>query len=160
MRRVTGTLALCWLMFGASCSSITVAGSGDDAGTDGVVHRGTGGSGGSTDAGSSDASDPCPALEAAYASALPDAKRCDPNATTACQKLVSTSIACSGCSTVVNDTSGLDAIEQEWQAAGCASMPRVCPAIACRIPGTGQCVVSSTAAGGASCVDAVGPLPP
>ena len=177
MERLTGSLALCWLMFTASCSSITVAGS-DDGGTGGTEHRGNGGGGGggaggatgtgggavggsgggSIDAGAVDAGDPCPGLEAAYSAALTNAKICDPNAASSCQDLVSQSLACPGCTTHVNDTSKLDAIQKQWQAANCKS--QICPAIACRFPGTGQCVAGNTVAGGGTCIDALTPLPP
>jgi len=91
----------------------------------------------------------CANLEAAYRTALTEAKVCNPRAPLQCALLVSTSVSCPGCSTHVQDQTQLQAITNKWLAAGCRR--GICPAIACVNPGIGVC--SESGGSGGRCVD-------
>ncbi len=132
-------------------------GSGGDGATGGTTGTGGGkGQGGQGGAAS------CDAIATDYSNALTAAKKCTPGTTNQCQQTVESSIACPGCMTYVNDVTMLTPIETEWSAAGCAAMPRVCPAIACVLPTNSTCSGTSTAGGGANpsgmCVSAFTPV--
>ena len=43
------------------------------------------------------------------------------------------------CMTYVQDGAGLDDLKSRWMAAGCATKPQVCPALACVQPTAGSC---------------------
>ncbi|HEY6478098.1 MAG TPA: hypothetical protein VI456_16085 [Polyangia bacterium] len=118
-------------------------GTGGDGALGGTIGTGGGkGQGGQAGAAS------CDALAADYSNALTAAKGCTPGAASQCQQLVDTSLSCPGCKTYVNDVTMLNAIDDEWTAAGCASMPHgVCPAIACIAPGQGVCTSNPTGSG-------------
>ena len=96
-------------------------GSGTGTGATGGSNPGTGGSGGSI-------APVCNTLTAEYQSALTAAASCQVGASGQCQQIVSTGVGC-GCPIYVTDTSALATIDNDWQAAGCAT-----PAPPCTIP--------------------------
>ncbi len=73
---------------------------------------GAGGSGGTLSAA-------CNTLLAEYQSALTAAETCQVGAPSQCQQLATQSLTGCGCQTYVTDSTGLNAIEQAWSAAGC-----------------------------------------
>jgi hypothetical protein len=95
----------------------------------------------------------CDQLVTKYADAMTKAKSCHPNTDNQCTMTApSTLDPCPTCSTHVNDTTDLTLIHQEWDDAGCATAPMICPQILCVLPGPGACV-SSTSDGQGMCVD-------
>jgi hypothetical protein len=121
-------------------------GGGGDSGLGGATGTGGGkGQGGQGGAAS------CDALATDYSNAMTAAKKCTPGAAGQCQQMVDSALsACAGgCKTYVNDATMLSSIEDEWNAAGCASMPHgACPAIACVVPGPSTCTGTSSTPGG------------
>lgn len=128
------------------------SGAGGTSGTDGSGGRGgtggTTGSGGSTvDGGLSS----CGMFASEYAAVLTGAKSCTAGATGQCGQLVPSSLSpCnSGCAEFVTDSSILDGIRNQWDAAGCANVKVLCPLIACEAATGVACVASD--AGGSVC---------
>ena len=139
-----------------------VPGSGGSSGTGAT--GGTGGSGatgGSTGAGGSAVDgglSSCGTLAAEYAAVLSGAKSCTAGAAGQCGKEVPSSLSpcSSGCAELVNDSSVLDALQQQWEAAGCADVEVLCPLIACAPPTGATCVPSD--AGGSICSTSYGSI--
>ena len=135
-----------------------VPGTGGTSGTGGNGGTGgTGGAGGSpVDGGLSD----CGTLVSEYAAVLIGARSCTAGATGQCGKAVPSSLSpCSaGCNTTfVTDSSVLDSIQTKWDAAGCGSVPTLCPQIACLPAVSAACVASD--AGGSVCSTGYQPIP-
>jgi len=86
----------------------------------------------------------CTQLSTDYGAAILRARKCSSILTVLqCTHLVLSSLTC-GCQTWVNDTTELDAIQAQWNAAGCTG-GIVCPAIACINPGTrANCVAANS----------------
>ena len=126
-----------------------VPGTGGTSGTGGSgATGGTSGAGGSpADGGLSS----CGTLASEYAAVLIGAKSCTAGAAGQCGKSVPSSLSpCfSGCAVFVTDSSVLDSIRTEWDAAGCGNVPTLCPLIACLPAVSSTCVPSD--AGGAVC---------
>jgi len=95
-----------------------------------------------------DAGESCAQIETDYDNALTPAAECTAGASGQCQHLVDTSLSCPGCKRYVNDVSALDALSAMWQAQDCGSIPHVCPAIACVVPGPATCMAASGSPGG------------
>jgi hypothetical protein len=132
-----------------------VSGTGGDGATGGTSGAGgsSGATGGTSGAGGS-ATDgglsACGTLVAEYAAVMVGAKSCTAGAAGQCAQLVPTSLTpCATCTDYVTDSSVLLAIQQKWDAAGCANVAVLCPAIACRAPTSSMCLPSD--AGGAVC---------
>jgi hypothetical protein len=122
------------------------AGSGHDGG-----NAGGGGQGGS---GAS-----CSDLQNQYGAAFADAQMCTVGASGQCAQLASAELSpCGfGCTYYVDDTTTLNTIKAEWQAAGCDSLVGVeCPAIGyvCTTPRVGTCLAAD--GGGGKCVTTAG----
>ena len=117
---------------------------GSATGGHGAGGSGTGGGGGQGGGKS------CGMIESDYGAALTAAKKCTPGAANQCQELVNSSLSCPGCKQYVNDTTGLDAIQTEWDDQNCGSMPHACPAIACLVPTASVCTSGSNTTGGPS----------
>ncbi len=129
------------------CSYVPGTGGSSGAGGDGAT-GGTSGAGGSpADGGLSS----CGNLVSEYAAVLIGARSCTAGAAGQCGKSVPSSLSpCSaGCMTFVTDSSVLDSIRTEWDAAGCGRVPVACPAIACLPATSATCVASD--AGGSVC---------
>jgi hypothetical protein len=129
------------------CSYVPGTGGTSGAGGDGAT-GGTSGAGGSpADGGLSG----CGTLASEYAAVLIGAKSCTAGAAGQCGKsvLTSLSLCSSGCTTFVTDSSVLDSIRTEWDAAGCGNAPIACPLIACLPAASATCVASD--AGGSVC---------
>jgi len=105
---------------------------------------GTGGTGG----------DRCASLRTQYAAALDSAKSCNPALNSLqCQMTRPNALACPSCSTHVQTTAELDALQAQWTAANCQSQVFACPAIACINPDNGSCVASDGGGAGGVCRD-------
>jgi len=118
------------------CSSSLTGGTGGTGGTPGT--SATGGVPGT--AGSSGA---CQALAAQYQMLLAGSQACAFDAGGACGQLALATLPPSGCpnwcdEVWVNDNSGLNALQQQWQEAGCQG-PGECLYPPCPAPAAGQC---------------------
>ena len=129
------------------CSYVPGTGGTSGAGGSGGTGGTTGAGGSTVDGGLSD----CGTLASEYAAVLIGARTCTAGATGQCGKQVPASLSpcTSGCTQFVTDSSVLDTIRTRWDAAGCANVKVLCPAIACA-PSTGAACVASDA-GGAVC---------
>jgi hypothetical protein len=130
-----------------------VPGTGGTSGTGGSgATGGTSGAGGSSptlDGGPED----CGGLASEYAAVFTAAKSCTAGPGVQCAIALPVSLSpCGSCSEYVNDSSVLDAIRLEWDAAGCGNVKVLCPLISCIEPRGGMC--SSTDAGGSVCTTA------
>jgi hypothetical protein len=106
----------------------------------------------STDRGGEETGDFCRGLTDAYMAALAEAKQCNPLAKSIqCQATAARSLPCGNCVTHVQDSTKLTEIQMKWTSTGCRSGP--CPAIACILPGVGQCVANDGGGGGGTCTD-------
>jgi hypothetical protein len=81
----------------------------------------------------------CEMYEGEFTAALARARVCNPTLKLQCQMTSATQLGCSGCKVWVNSNVELDAIRTKWNAAGCQTCRRLCPAIACRPVTTGVC---------------------
>jgi hypothetical protein len=141
----------CGLCFAETCHWLgycPVTGAGGSGGQGG--HAGGGGNnggggqgghaggGGSIGGGQGGNAASCAQIASAYSTAFVQARMCNASVSTLqCTHLVVSSLTC-GCSGWVNDTSALDPIAAQWNAAGCTS--QACP-VACIAPGTrGTCL--------------------
>ncbi|HLK91153.1 MAG TPA: hypothetical protein VKZ18_14740 [Polyangia bacterium] len=121
-------------------------GNGNKGGNNGSGGSATGGNNGSGGQGGAAG---CDSLATQYTSALQTAKKCTTGAANQCQDLVDSVIGCNNCKTYVNDDTTLNAITDQWTAAGCA-VGHFCSAVACVAPTTTCAAVSPTGpAGGA-----------
>ena len=147
---------------GALCpSSANTACVSTDGGSTGVCSyvSGTGGvtgSGGSSLDGG--AADPCDTLASEYAAVLIGASSCTAGAVAQCERPVPAYLSPCGtaCTVNVNDSSVLNVIQQEWEAARCGSMAVDCPLVSCPFTAGGACVPSD--AGGSVCSTRVGQI--
>jgi hypothetical protein len=132
-----------------TCVEYAPPGTGGTSGAGGTSGTGPGpGTGGSSPDGGLSV---CDGLAQKYAAALPAAKSCAAGGPAPCQISVAAGLGCfSGCSVYVNDATELNAISQQWQAAGCADAPMVCLAIGCLPAVGGMC--AQTDGGGPTCV--------
>jgi hypothetical protein len=121
-------------------------GSGGNAGRGGA--GGQGGKAGQGGAGGQS----CSELQSAYSKALTEAKMCNAALSRQqCTHLVSSLLTC--CPTYVDDTTEIDKIYAQWQAAGC--IPTIaCPAIVCAVPSRANCVPMNS---GDWCTDVLTP---
>ena len=136
------------------CSYVSGTGGTSGAGGDGAT-GGTSGAGGSAVDGGPGA---CETLASEYAAVLIGARSCTPGAAGQCATSVPPSLSpcLSGCNEFVTDSSVLDAIRTEWDAAGCGNaQPVSCPRISCPPGVNATCAPSD--AGGSVCVTS--PLP-
>ena len=138
-----------------------VPGTGGTSGNDGYGGNGGGATGGTTGVGGSSEDgglSSCGTLASAYAAVLAGARSCTAGAAGQCGKEVPSSLSpcASGCAELVTDSSVLDAIQQEWEAAGCADVATLCPLIACAPPVSAACV--ATDAGGSVCSTSYGSI--
>jgi hypothetical protein len=87
---------------------------------------------------------------------VPVAESCTPGATHQCEQeaLTAALTGCPGCSQYVNDNSTLNALRALYAQQGCPHTV-VCPAILCIQPRAAECVASSSAASGGTCMAAV-----
>jgi hypothetical protein len=99
-------------------------------------HGGAGGGGGKAGQGGAGGNGPsCTEIQTAYAKAISNARMCSlASSATQCTHLVPGALSC-GCPVWVNDTTELDRIKAQWDAAGCTP-GIVCPALACLSAGT------------------------
>jgi hypothetical protein len=124
-------------------------------GTGGTGGAGVGGAtGGTTGAGGSPVDGglgPCDMFATEYAAVLSGARSCTAGATAQCAEQVPSwlSPCFADCTEFVTDSSVLDVIRQEWDAASCGATITLCPLIACR-HATGA-VCASSDAGGSVC---------
>ena len=121
-------------------------GSGGNAG-----RGGAGGQGGKAGQGGTGGQS-CSELQTAYSKALTQAKMCNAALDRQqCLHLVSSLLTC--CPTYVDDTTEIDKIYAQWQAAGC--IPTIgCPAVVCSVPTRGNCVPMNS---GDRCTDVLTP---
>ena len=104
------------------------------------------------DRGGEETGDYCRSLTEQYAAALAEAKQCNPLAKSVqCQATANRSLPCGNCLTHVQDNSKLTEIQMKWTSTGCRA--GLCPAIACILPGVGQCVANDGGGGGGTCTD-------
>ena len=129
------------------CSYVPGTGGTSGAGGSGAT-GGTSGAGGSTADGGLSA---CATLTSEYAAVLIGAKSCTAGAAGQCATSVlpSLSTCITGCNELVTDSSVLDSIRTQWDAAGCGNGTVSCPRIACPPATSGTCVASD--AGGSIC---------
>lgn len=132
------------------------SGTGGVPGTGGFTDTGgTSGSGGATGAGGVTGSggsavdggvDTCGTLASEYAAVLIGARSCTPGAAGQCAQPVPAALSpcAGGCTELVTDSSVLDVIRQEWDAAGCANVAVLCPQIACPTETNVACVADDT----------------
>ena len=114
-----------------------VVGSGGRQGTGGGM--GTGGGGGPDPA-------KCDQLAADYQKEMPNARMCTLGMAGQCTTKVPGSLGClASCGTYVQTASILNEIAKRWASEGCDSIARLCPAIACIAPQSGNCAVSGSA---------------
>jgi hypothetical protein len=98
--------------------------------------------------------DRCASLRGQYAAALDTAKTCNPLVKSLqCQMTRPNALACPSCSTHVQTTTELDALQAQWTAANCQSQVFACPAIACINPDNGSCVATDGGGAGGVCKD-------
>ena len=64
----------------------------------------------------------CTNLPTLYATALENARTCDPGSAAPCRTLVRLDLLC-GCQTYVDDPTAVNALFAEWQAKACATTP-------------------------------------
>lgn len=121
-----------WLSAGCSSTAMPMA--------DGAAGApGRGGATGSGGASGQDAGNTCESLMATYNDAYQRAVACNPALNSPqCTPLASPSLPCQGCLLNVHDTTELDQIRAQYNAAQCPPVP--CPAIACINPGVGACI--------------------
>ena len=148
MRTCFFALAL-WLF--ACSGKAVIDGNGDRAGEGGAVGGGqTGGSGGQPS---------CDALTAQFATAMVEAKQCNPLVNTLqCTLEIKSALRC-GCPTFVNpgNASAVDTLKQletQWQSMGCA-LPTPCPS-SCPAPQGSGCVQDGSASDSGRCQDFFG----
>ena len=136
------------------CSYVPGTGGANGTGGDGAT-GGTSGAGGSPADGGLSA---CGTLASEYAAVLIGAKSCTAGAAGQCGQEVPPSLSpCfSSCTELVTDSSVLDAIRTEWDAAGCGNVPVNCPRVACPPGVNATCVPSD--AGGSICVTTPQPV--
>ncbi len=133
------------LYLAAGCSSTATPMSDGSAGS-----TGAGGSTGGGGASGADAGDVCVSLMTTYAAAYQRAIACNPYINSLqCTQVASPSLPCQGCVQHVNDTTELDQIRAQYDAAKCPPVP--CPAIPCHTAGTGACLATDGGATG-TCV--------
>jgi hypothetical protein len=127
------------------------SGSGATGGTAGGATGGTTGAGGSAvDGGLSS----CGPLASEYAAALIGAKSCIAGAAGQCGKQVPSFLSPCSCAELVTDSSVLDAIQQKWEAVGCAAVPVACPLSVCPPAASAACVPGD--GGGSVCSTSYG----
>jgi hypothetical protein len=142
---------------GGRSGSGGVMGTGGTSGTGGVTASGgatgTGGRAGTGGApGTGGAAAMCDAIAADYQAQLPSARAC--NTITGltvpqCQVMAPSALGCgSNCIIYVQDNEKLTEIQKRWNGAGCPSMIRACPAVACIEAKPGNCYATTT--GGAA----------
>jgi hypothetical protein len=149
-------IAIATLLLAASCGSVSsnVSDGGRDGSSGGS--GGSPGSGGATGTGGNQGSGgqaggpSCDQIQTDYGKALAAARECAIDATNPCQQMASSALGCNGCTTFVNDNSGLSQFQSEWNQAGC-DKNQVCTNIACLSPKSASCKASD--GGGALCVD-------
>ena len=128
-------------------------------GTGGISGMGaTGGTSGAGGVAADGGLSSCGTLVAEYAAVLVGARSCTAGAAGQCGQAVSPSLSpCdSGCTELVTDSSVLDSIRAEWEAAGCGDVPVNCPRIACPPGVIATCVPSD--AGGSVCLTSPQPI--
>ena len=113
-----------------------VVGTAGNTGAGGLAGKGgQGGAGGQAGVGGGGGQS-CAQIEAAYTQAIQQARMCRAGTGGAgpCPYLVSSALSC-GCQIWAGDTTEIDKIKAQWNAAGCTP-GIICPAIACLNPGT------------------------
>jgi hypothetical protein len=97
------------------------------------------------------AADPCETLASEYAAVLVGASSCTAGAVGQCEQPVPASLSScgTGCTVYVNDSSVLNVIQHQWEAAHCRGMSVNCPLVSCPFTAGGACVRSD--AGGSAC---------
>lgn len=142
LRRFAALLLAPTLLLGLTAGCSSTAMPMDDGAAGAPGRGGTTGGGGATGSGGAsgqDAGNPCESLPALYDAAYQRAIACNPALNSPqCDPLASPSLVCQGCQLHVHDTTELDQIRAQYNAAHCPPVP--CPAIACINPGTGACV--------------------
>ncbi|MEZ4224815.1 MAG: hypothetical protein R3B13_27935 [Polyangiaceae bacterium] len=144
---------------GSAAGAGGVAGQGAASGAGGsagLATGGTAGKGGAIGSGGNGGTQSCAQLEADYASALAQAKQCDPTSLQ-CTQTVDSQLACP-CPTFANPAQKeamqkLAALSQKWSGANCGAGVS-CPLVPCGNPASASCEVGGNAA--ASCSDAPG----
>src|SRR5579871_4276508 len=134
---------------GQSGGATGAGGNSGKGGNNATGGKGGSGTGGNNGSGGQGGAAGCDSLATQYTSALQTAKKCTTGAANQCQDLVDSVIGCNNCKTYVNDDTTLNAITDQWTAAGCA-VGHFCSAVACVAPTTTCAAVSPTGpAGGA-----------
>lgn len=144
MRRFIAIATL--LLASASCGSISPRA--NDGGAGGAT-----GSGGNPGSGGQGSGPSCEQIQAQYQAALTVARECSIDAANQCQQTAPDALGCNGCTTFVNDSSGLSQFANQWNQAGC-NQNQLCTKLACLAPKSATCQTSD-AGGGARCVDAL-----
>jgi hypothetical protein len=147
MRALLSVSVLAAVAVGACGSQPLTRDNSGSGGTGGVV-AGTGGAGPSTggtgaSTGGAGGASLCATLAAEYQTAVQAQRGCAIGGSGQCQAVAATSLSvCGSCPIPVNDATKPKAIQQAWEAAGCATLnpPPPCPLIQCPNVTAGVCI--------------------